>query len=317
MRALITGISGFVGTNLANVLHQKGYEVWGTTRKSCPSTSFKTPVGRIIPIDYNNEENIQAIINEIRPDEIYHLAGQSSVRISWDNKVETIETNMISTVRLLEAFRKSDMAKTTKLLMVGSSEEYGAIINGGTAILEENVLKPISPYGVSKAATSLLFQQYVNVYGLNLLYARPFNHIGPGQGPGFVTSDFAQQIAKIEQGKSAPVIAVGNLDAQRDFTDVRDIVRAYTMLMEKGRIGEVYNVCSGEPISIRNILYNFLSQSTNQNIEIQQDENKMRPSEFPIYIGDSSKIREHTGWRKEYLIEKSLQDILNYWRNLN
>ncbi|MGD0034323.1 GDP-mannose 4,6-dehydratase [Paenibacillus illinoisensis] len=316
MRALITGIRGFVGTNLEKELYQHGYEVWGTTRKSCPITDSTASFSRIIPVDYSSEEEIMSIINEIKPTEIYHLAGQSSVKISWDNKVDTLEVNIISTVRLLEALRKSEMAQTTKLIMIGSSEEYGAIDNGNVAIKEEDILRPISPYGVSKAATSLLFQQYVRVYELKLVYARPFNHIGPGQGMGFVTSDFAHQIAKIEKGILEPVISVGNLEAQRDFTDVRDIVRAYMLLAQKGDVGEIYNISSGEPLSIRYILNVLLSLSYRKDIEIQRDENKMRPSEFPIYIGNSSKIRDHIGWKKEYSIKQSLQDILNYWRNL-
>ncbi|MEK3696775.1 MULTISPECIES: GDP-mannose 4,6-dehydratase [unclassified Paenibacillus] len=316
MRALITGITGFVGSNLERTLKQQGYEVWGTTRKSCSLTIHSALEGNVIPIDYNNEEEIIGIINKIKPDEIYHLAGQSSVKFSWDNKVETFEVNILITLRLLEALRKSKMAETTRVIMVGSSEEYGTIDKSDIAIIETENLRPISPYGVSKASTSLLFQQYVRVYGLKLIYARPFNHIGPGQELGFVTSDFAQQISRIEKNILEPVIFVGNLEAQRDFTDVRDIVKAYIMLAQHGKVGEIYNISSGEPLSIKFILDHLLSLSTHKNIEIQQDNNKMRPSEFPIYIGDSSKIKEAIGWEKEYSIEKSLQDILDYWRNL-
>ncbi|ULO08034.1 GDP-mannose 4,6-dehydratase [Paenibacillus sp. 19GGS1-52] len=314
MRALITGITGFVGAHLAEELHNQGYEVFGTTRKSCPNAMFANSAIQIIPMNYNSEEDILEILNKIKPHEIYHLAGQSSVKMSWENKVDTLETNIILTVKLLEALRKSDVADSAKLLMIGSSEEYGSIDNENTPITEEAVLRPISPYGVSKASTSLLFQQYVKVYGLKLLYARPFNHIGPGQDIGFVTSDFAKQIVMIEKGIHLPNISVGNLEAQRDFTDVRDIVSAYTMLVEKGQIGEIYNICSGKPHAIKYILTYLLDLSFNKNIQVKQDENKMRPSEFPIYIGDSTKIQEHIGWETTYSIEKSLQDILNYWR---
>ncbi|KHL92658.1 hypothetical protein QW71_27930 [Paenibacillus sp. IHB B 3415] len=316
MRALITGITGFVGSNLEKALKQQGYEVWGTTRNSCSRADHSGIENNIIQIDYNSEEKIIELINKIKPDEIYHLAGQSSVKYSWDNKIETFETNIIITLRLLEALRKSDMAEITKLILVGSSEEYGSIDNGDIAIRETENLRPISPYGVSKASTSLLFQQYVRVYGLKLIYTRPFNHIGPGQELGFVTSDFAQQISRIEKNILEPVISVGNLEARRDFTDVRDIVRAYIMLAQRGKVGEMYNISSGEPLSIKYILDYLLSLSTHKNIKIQQDDKKMRPSEFPIYIGDSTKIKEAIGWEKEYSIEQSLQDILDYWRNL-
>lgn len=316
MRALITGISGFVGSNLEKALTQNGYEVWGTTRNSCSHTVCSGMKSNVIQINYSEEE-ITGIINEIQPDEIYHLAGQSSVKYSWDNKEETFETNVIITLRMLEALRKSDMRDKTKLILVGSSEEYGLINNGNNPIKETEPLRPISPYGVSKASTSLLFQQYVEVYGLKVIYARPFNHIGPGQEVGFVTSDFAKQISDIEKNIIPPVISVGNLEAKRDFTDVRDIVRAYVMLAQRGMVGEIYNISSGEPLSIKYILDYLLSLSTHKNIKVEQDHTRMRPSEFPVYIGDSSKIKGKISWEKEYSIEQSLQDILDYWRNLN
>ncbi|CAG7659141.1 GDP-mannose 4,6-dehydratase [Paenibacillus allorhizosphaerae] len=313
MRALITGATGFVAKHLTKHLTNLGFEVWGTTRKSSP-VLFKG-IHHIQTLDLNTSiEQIVSYLNFLKPDYIFHLAGQSSVKKSWDNKIETFEANVVMTINLLEAVRGSIVAESVKILTVGSSEEYGEVNLENMPISEKNPLRPISPYGISKATVSMLAEQYHRSYSLNIVHVRPFNHIGPGQDVGFVTSDFAKQIAEIEEGKQTPIIKVGNLDAKRDFTDVRDIVQAYALLVAHGQSGKIYNVCSKKPTSIQEILEKLINLSRCQNIEIHRDLSKMRPSDFPYYYGDSSEISLHTGWSPKMSIDDSLKDILDHWR---
>ncbi|WP_138755244.1 GDP-mannose 4,6-dehydratase [Paenibacillus sinopodophylli] len=312
MRALITGVSGFVGKHLTDYLINMGYEVWGSSRTS--SQIHNDTRIDLVSMSFSDEESIVQLINQIKPDHIYHLAGQSSVKHSWEDIKNTFDANVSKTIVLLEAIRKSDIAKSVKILTIGSSEEYGKIADVTKPINEDDSLKPISPYGLSKATVYMLAQQYVNAHQLHIVHARPFNHIGPGQGLGFVTSDFAYQIAQIEKKQISPTINVGNLDARRDFSDVRDIVVAYEKLMIEGKKGEAYNVCSGKPIAIKEILMKYIKLSLNKSIEIKEDSSRMRPSDLPLYVGDSSKIIRMTNWESQINIDQSLIDILNYWR---
>lgn len=313
MKALITGVTGFVGKYLSQHLISKGYQVWGTTRKSSPNTLLNSKI-KLLNIDLDDVGKITASINLIKPDYIYHLAGFSSVKLSWENKQSAFEANVLKTICLLEAIRKSTVSKSVKILTVGSSEEYGQVEVTEMPIKESTPLKPISPYGISKATVYMLVQQYINSYDLQIIHARPFNHIGPGQGLGFVTSDFGKQIAEIEFGLKPPVIHVGNLESERDFTDVRDIVAAYELILKYGDIGKVYNVCSGQPVSIFKILNKYISFSYCKNIEIKKDPNRMRPSDFPIYIGDPGELKIKTNWVNSISLDESLINILNYWR---
>jgi len=313
MRALITGVTGFVGKYLTDYLIRMGYEVWGATRKS--SIDHNDTKLNLVTIDFDDEASIVETINRLKPDHIYHLAGQSSVKKSWEDIQNTFEANVSKTIILLEAIRKSEVAKSVKILTVGSSEEYGKVLNADRPISEDVTLKPISPYGLSKATVYMLAQQYASAHQLHIVHARPFNHIGPGQGLGFVTSDFAFQIAQIEKGIVPPVINVGNLDALRDFSDVRDIVVAYEKLIMDGKKGEAYNVCSGKPIAIKEILMKYVEASTSSSIKIQEDPTRMRPSDLPLYIGDPSKIIRMTNWENQINIDQSLINILNYWRS--
>jgi len=310
-KALITGVNGFVGRYLARELASDGYDVWGTSRSGQPSDYREW---KVLQLDLLHEEQIMNVINELMPDEIYHLAGQSSVRDSWLDKAGVLDANVLATTRLLEAVRKSAPANKIKVLTVGSSEEYGKVADNQLPIEEGTKLRPISPYGISKAAVSLLAQHYYDVYGMKIIHARPFNHIGPGQSLGFVTSDFAKQISDIEKGLISPALYVGNLEAKRDFTDVRDIVRAYRLLLKDGESGNVYNICSGSPVSIQAILDYYLRVSSCKDIHVIPDENKMRPSDIPLYYGDSGRIVEATQWGRTINLEQSLTDILNYWR---
>ncbi|MFX3632175.1 MAG: GDP-mannose 4,6-dehydratase [Candidatus Pristimantibacillus sp.] len=316
MRALITGVTGFVGGYLARHLLNMDYEVWGTSRDGSCATNFGSKL-KVVSMDFNEVDEVIETLNLIKPDFIYHLAGQSSVKLSWSNVQDTFDANVSKTICLLEAVRKSDIAQSVKILTVGSSEEYGRVEESDMPINESTLLRPISPYGITKATVHMLVQQYVNSYQLQIIHARPFNHIGPGQSLGFVTSDFAYQVAQIEKGVMKPEIHVGNLEAQRDFTDVRDIVVAYEMLMKSGEIGNVYNVCSGKPVVIKDILLKNIEMSLNNNIKVIEDPTKMRPSDIPLYMGDPTKITKSTNWTSSISLEESLIGILNYWRNEN
>ncbi|WP_164763121.1 GDP-mannose 4,6-dehydratase [Paenibacillus humicus] len=311
MRALITGYSGFVGQHLAARLSALNYEVFGTTR----STDLSSSIIQLLQCNLNDEEGVIRLLNQVRPNEIYHLAGQSSVHLSWLNKVETFESNANTTLTFLEAIRKSIVGQTAKILTIGSSEEYGKTISASLPINEYTPTNPISPYGLSKTTVSMLARYFYQNHGMHIVHSRPFTHIGPGQKLGFVTSDFAKQIADIEKGLLQPTLSVGNLESKRDFTDVRDIVVAYQLLLTKGKPGEVYNVCSGKAVAISDILQTYIEISTCAHIEVRQDPNKMRPSDFPVYYGDARKITAATGWNPEISFSDSLNDILNYWRN--
>jgi GDP-4-dehydro-6-deoxy-D-mannose reductase len=312
MRALITGVSGFVGRYLAAHLLSEKIEVWGTTRADSPDLYIDNRV-QFIKVDLNDEQEIMSWIERIRPDHIYHLAGQSSVKLSWENKIETFDANVNKTIHLLEAVTKSSIAENVRVLTVGSSEEYGKVDNHEVPIKEETPLRPISPYGISKATVSMLAKHYYNAYGLQIIHARPFNHIGPGQGLGFVTSDFAKQVAVIEAGLSSNSIRVGNMTAQRDFLDVMDIVRAYFELIRLGQPGQIYNICSGKPIEISYIL-DFYLRHTVKLVEVDQDPTLMRPSDVPIYYGSLNKLENETGWKASISLDESLMKILTYWR---
>ncbi|SFE86306.1 GDPmannose 4,6-dehydratase [Paenibacillus algorifonticola] len=310
MRALITGITGFAGGYLANHLKLLGYEVFGTTSKSINKTSRISLVNQ-----WTTEKEIIDLLNEIQPDYVYHLAGLSNVKESWDDKISVVSTNTNLTIKLLEAARKSSVSNHVKILTVGSSEEYGRVADPTVPINEGDALQPMNPYGVSKAAVSYLAKQYFTAYGLKVIHARSFNHIGPGQRLGFVVSDFASQIVQIEHKQQEKILRVGNLDAKRDFTDVRDIVRAYHLLLESDACGEIFNVCSGKPISISDLIQKLLELSTVE-IELQLDQSRMRPNDIPFYIGNNNKLKELTGWRPQIAVETTLLDVLEYLRNI-
>ncbi|MBD8137272.1 GDP-mannose 4,6-dehydratase [Bacillus sp. CFBP 13597] len=306
MRALVTGITGFVGQYLKRELKNEGVEVFGTSRKANPrKTTYQ--------LDLLDKEKIIRLLKEIKPTHIFHLAGMSNVRESWSYVSKTIEINTIGTAKLLEAIKEVDQC--IRLITIGSSEEYGKVYDITKKISEETHLNPANPYGLSKAAIGMMIKQHHNVYGLDVIHIRPFNHIGPGQRLGFVTSDFAYQIALMNKGKiHRNEMKVGNLEAIRDFTDVRDIVKAYYMVALNGMAGEVYNVCSGEGTKIQEVLKMLLSFSDKE-IIIKIDKEKMRPSEVPYFVGDYSKLKQLTNWEPTLPIQQSLHCIYNNWLN--
>ncbi|MBC7248101.1 MAG: GDP-mannose 4,6-dehydratase [Actinobacteria bacterium] len=314
MRILITGITGFVGSHLTEYALSRGdVEVFGTVRWRSRMENIEHLADRVrlVECDLRDAAAVRSALAEVRPDYIFHLAAQSYVPTSWKAPAETLTTNIISQLNVMEAMR--DLGLQARLHVAGSSEEYGLVFEHETPITEENPLRPLSPYAVSKVAQDMLAFQYHRSYGLDVVRTRAFNHEGPRRGHVFVTSNFARQIAEIEKGVKPPVIEVGNLNARRDFTDVRDMVRAYWLSLEKGQAGEVYNIGSGKVYSIREVLDLLLSY-TEREIEVRPVPERMRPSDVELLVCDCSKFRAATGWKPEIPFEKTLRDTLDYWR---
>jgi GDP-4-dehydro-6-deoxy-D-mannose reductase len=311
MRVLITGVAGFVGRHLAAHLFARGgHDVWGLARAGRELEGLDERV-RLLVADLTDRPSVEAAIAEARPDAVYHLASQASVKRSFDSPLETLQNNIVGQVHLLDACVSS--VPNARILVVGSNEEYGLTEPGELPIRESKELRPVSPYAVSKVTQDMLGHQYFRARGLRVIRARPFTHIGPGQAPGFVTTDFAMQLAQMELGRGEPTMAVGNLDGVRDFSDVRDIVRGYRLLIERGEPGEVYNLGSGVGRTIRSILDQLLALTT-VSPEVVVDPARMRPSEIPAMYADCSKIRAATGWETEIPFEQTLQDVLDDWR---
>jgi GDP-4-dehydro-6-deoxy-D-mannose reductase len=313
MRVLITGITGFVGSHLAESRLSHGDEVAGTYRWRSRMDNLVGVADKIslFECDLRDGHSIRKVIQEFRPERIYHLAAQSFVHASWSSPAETISTNVVSQVHLFEAVREADLA--TRILIAGSSEEYGATRPEELPIKETNPLRPLSPYAVSKVGQDMLAYQYHQSYGLWVVRTRAFNHEGPRRGDVFVTSSFAKQIAEAEAGLRPPIINVGNLEAQRDYTDARDVVRAYELGIERCEPGEVYNIGSGDVWSIQKVLDTLLSFSSIE-FEVRPDPARMRPSDVPVLFSDSSKFRAATGWEPQIPFETTLFDTLEYWR---
>ncbi len=314
MKVLVTGITGFVGSHLAEfLLEKKDVEVWGIERwrsKTDNVEHIKDKI-KLIECDMRDASSVEKAIDLIKPDKIFHLAAQSFVPTSWNAPAETITTNIIGELNIFEAVQKIGISPWIQIAC--SSEEYGMVLPEETPIKETNPLRPLSPYGVSKVGQDMLGYQYAMSYGMNIVRTRGFNHTGPRRGEVFVESNFASQIAKIEKGKLPPVIHVGNLDARRDYTDVRDMVRGYWLATEKCKRGEEYNICQGKDWKIQEVLDILLSYSKIK-VKVEQQPARMRPSDVMILLGDNAKFRQATGWKPEIPFEKTLLDLLNYWR---
>jgi len=313
MRALITGVTGFVGSHLAEYLLAQEAEVVGTARWRSQTANIEHLQERLqlVECDLRDSASIKRVLAETRPDQVYHLAAQSFVLSSWKAPEETLSTNILGQLHLLEALR--DLKMNPPVLIAGSSEEYGLVKPEELPIKETNPLRPLSPYAVSKVGQDLLAYQYYRSYGMHLVRTRAFNHDGPRRGKVFATSNFAHQIAEIEKGRAEPVLKVGNLEAKRDFSDVRDIVKGYVLALEKGEPGEVYNLCSGIAHSIGEVVDMLLGMS-GVPIRVGKDVARMRPSDVPILVGDSSKFRALTGWKPTIPFQQTLRDLLDWWR---
>jgi GDP-4-dehydro-6-deoxy-D-mannose reductase len=314
MRVLITGITGFVGSHFAEYALERGVEVYGSYRWRSKTENIDHLGNqiRLVECDLRDVSSVQHLLDASQPDAIIHLAAQSFVGSSWQAPAETLFTNTVSQVNLFEAIRQR--ARRPRFLVVGSSEEYGAVYESELPITEDNPLRPLSPYAVSKVTQDLLGFQYFRSYGLPIVRSRAFNHEGPRRGDVFVTSNFARQIAEIEAGLREPVIHVGTLKTKRDYTDVRDIVRGYWLLLERGEPGEVYNLCSGKAWEIREVLEFLLGETRFGPIAVREDPARLRPSDVPVLLGDAGRIRRAVGWHPELPFEQTLRDVLDYWR---
>jgi len=315
-RVLITGISGFVGSHLAEYLLALGLEVYGTIRwrSKLDNIAHIKDKLNLIEGDIRDSYSMAKAIAESEPDYVFSLAAQSFVPASWRAPSETISTNVEGTLNVLEACRNG---KTDpRIVVIGSSEEYGKVYETEIPIKETNPLRPLSPYGVSKVATDMLGYQYHQSYGMKIVRTRSFNATGPRRGEPFVTSNFAKQIAEIEAGKRKPVMYVGNLEAKRDFTDVRDVANAYWQAANHGELGEVYNICSGKAWRIGDVLHELLGMSKTDKIKVECDPDRMRPSDVQILLCDCAKFRAKTGWTPSLSFKRTLNDLLDYWRAL-
>ncbi len=314
MKVLITGITGFAGSHLADYcLSRGGMDVYGIIRWRSRTENVEHLMDRVslLECDLRDATSTRDVIEEIRPDFIFHLAAQSFVPTSWRAPSECLVTNVIGQLNIFEAMRKINLK--ARIQIACSSEEYGLTHDEELPITEDQPLRPLSPYGVSKVGQDLLGFQYFMSYKMDVVRTRGFNHTGPRRAPVFVVSDFAKQIADIERGLKDPVVRVGNLEAERDFTDVRDVVRGYFLALEKGRSGEAYNICSGKSWKIRDLLDRLLSLSDAE-ITVRQDPARLRPSDVPRLLGDCSKFKRDTGWVPQIPFEQTLQDMLDYWR---
>lgn len=311
-KILITGATGFVGKHLTNnLLSQNAFEIIGTHRSDQGDFPKEVQLEKVNLLD---QEAVDKLIQTYKPEAIYHLAGLPSAAESFKTPAETITNNIMSELTILEALRKFELVQT-RVLVVSTAEVYGVIKPEDLPIDETTDLRPVNPYAVSKIAQDYLGLQYRLAYRMNIVRVRPFNHIGPGQKESFVLSSFAKQIAEIEKGKNNPVLFVGNLEAKRDFTDVRDMVKAYQLVVEKGEKGDVYNIGSGIPRRIDDMLQTLLSFSTAK-IDVKPDPERFRPIDVPEIVCDCTKFQNLTGWKPEIPFEQTLQDILDYWRKI-
>jgi GDP-4-dehydro-6-deoxy-D-mannose reductase len=315
MRVLITGITGFAGSHLADYIlaNHPDVKVYGLVRWRSRMENILHIQDKIalFEADLKDIVSLKKCLEKIKPDRIFHLAAQSFVPTSWLCPAETFAINAIGEINLFEAVL--GLKLTPKIQVAGSSEEYGLVNADEIPMKETNPLRPLSPYAVSKVAQDLLAFQYFRSYGLRTVRTRGFNHTGPRRGEVFICSNFAKQIAEIEKKKKEPVIYVGNLEARRDFTDVRDIVRGYWLCLDKGKEGEVYNVGTGKTYSMREILDMLLSLSKIK-VKVEVDPQRLRPSDVPILLSDCTKLKELTGWQPKIPIRQSLEDLLSGWR---
>jgi len=315
MKVLITGITGFVGSHLAEYCLERKVEVFGIKRWRSPLSNIEHILGKLnlIDCDLRDAGSIAMVIQKVKPDWIFHLAAQSYVPTSFTAPHDTLETNILGTLNLLEAIRCTSIEP--KIHICSSSEVYGQVCEGETPITENNPLRPQSPYAVSKVTEDLLAYQYFRSYGLNTIRTRAFTHTGPRRGDVFVCSAFAKQIAEFERGNYDPILRVGNLDSVRTFLDVRDIVHAYWLTLEKCIPGEVYNIGGDTTMTIGEMLNILLTLSgRSKEIKIQVDKKLLRLSDVTLQIPSSEKFRKQTGWQSQIPFSKTLADLLNYWR---
>ena len=313
MTALVTGVCGFVGQYLAAHLLECGEQVFGTyldLEDRARMGALSKHVG-LLQGDVRNPRKMGVVLRRTQPDAVYHLAAVSSVGLSLSRPVATMDVNVSGTMGLLEAIKRE--SPLTPVLFASSAEVYGRVRPSQVPIRETQAPAPRNPYAASKLAAEEVCHYYERTFGLKVVVARSFNHTGPGQQTGFVIPDFASQVAKIEQSGGRGTLRVGNLEARRDLSDVRDIVRGYRMLLRKGKPGEVYHLGCGRAYRVGDLLQYLLELSSHP-IHVEKDAHRMRPSDIPVLVGSLTKTRRATGWRAVVPMERTLSDTLEYWR---
>jgi GDP-4-dehydro-6-deoxy-D-mannose reductase len=305
-RILITGGSGFVGTHLIQFLRATTSEIF--VLASGANASSREPKLKHYRLDVRNRDEVNSVVREVRPNQIYHLAGISAVDISWSNPRLTFEVNVLGAYNVFEA--AMSLPSTPRILNVSTSQVYAS---SGGMLTEASPVNPDNPYAASKAMAEFLVVQYRKCIPGGIVTARSFNHTGPGQPTNFVLPSIAKQFAEIEAGLRPPRLTVGDIAVKRDFTDVRDVVQAYIALLQKGRAGEVYNVCSGRAVRLADLVGKFQA-ICGKTVEIEIDLARVRSNEVAEIVGDSSKIRNETGWSPRIPLEKTVRDLLDYWR---
>lgn len=309
MKILVTGADGFVGSYLVKALQQRNHTVIAgfLNATNVPAKSMEAVLLNIV-----DSEQVNSVVYNLQPNAIIHLAAQSMVKVAWENPSDTVLVNTIGTTNIVKAV--INFSQKTKIITIGSSEEYGLTGKQGRPLNEDDYCLPQNPYAISKLAAGQIALQLAEQEKINVIHVRPFNHFGPYQREGFVVSDFASQIARMEKGPSERILRVGDLSAQRDFTDVRDVIEAYVALLEKDVETGIYNVCSGQPHTAGEILNTLLSQCKVQ-IEVQVDQEKFRPSNVPLFIGSAKKLTQATGWRPRRAFSNSITETLEWWRS--
>ncbi len=311
MKVLITGIAGFAGSHLAELALREGAEVVGTVLPGAPADNLAAVEKEVATVacDLTDPGAVGRLLRSARPDRVFHLAGAAVVSTSWALRADVLRTNVEATYELCEGLR----AHPVPCLVVSSGEVYGAVPAADQPIPESRPLAPLSPYALSKACQELYAGYYARAEALPLVVVRAFNHAGPRQGPGFVWSDIARQIAAIEAGQRPPVLEIGTTTTRRDFTDVRDMVRAYWLLLEHGSGGETYNAASGHAVGIDELLEGFLALA-GRPIEVRQAPHRVRPVDIPVLSGDASRLRALTGWAPRIPLAQTMADVLTDWR---
>jgi len=311
-RVLITGATGFVGRYLSRELAGgASFDVFGTSFPDRPAPGEK----HIFYLDLRDGEAVRDVLRRTRPEWVFHLAAVSQVRTSWEKREETFATNVMGTFHLFEAVRQE--APSARVLFISSSDVYGIVREPDKVLMEDDPVRAVNPYACTKAAGELLARFYADVEKIDIVTARPFPHTGPGQGPDFVCSDWARQLVRIGRGEAEPTIRVGNLDVCRDFVDVRDVVRAYVLLLEKGRRGEVYNVCRGTAVPLREVLETLIAEAglrPRVPVVVEVDPAKLRKTDQPLLRGSAAKLRAATGWTPRVDFRETLRDLLADWR---
>jgi len=308
---LVTGASGFVGRHLVRLLRSSIDKTYGSTLRESGMPIVEQDGATALVCDMTDGPTVRDVVREVRPDALYHLAGEASTGKAWENSIATYEANVIGTSLLMEALQ--EFSPHCKVVLVTSAAVYGKVSGRECPIQESQPLRPVDPYGISKAAQDSIGVQFAASSDLEVVIARPFNHIGPGQTTGFVVGKITTRIAEIEMGVRDPVMELGGLSAKRDFTDVRDVVSAYRLLMERGRNGTHYNVASGKAESIQKVLQLALAQ-TDMDIEIRASEQLRRPIDLPVLVGDPSRLQNETGWKPGISLEQSITDAITYAR---